>query len=274
MSYITELGEQAGTQAMNGIMGMVLGGYNDKRQLRQQDALNEQQFGIDKRMIDYQMMKQLEMWNKTGYGAQVQQLKDANLNVGLLYGMKGGGGLTTGNASGGINAKGAPQGGREIQDVMGMGMQLQLLQAQKENIKADTALKLAEAGIKPEQGKNIKMDTTLKDQQQYGLGLDNAIKLYLQSTTPEGEDTNDVNESLMAEKSKSQLKQLREKVNEIGQSIELMKKQGLNIDQITDNLKKEGKLKNAEIEWNALDLKNENFGKFITNFLKMLLKPR
>ena len=60
--------------------------------------------------------------------------------------MGGGGGqtasLSTGSANGGA---GAPVGGGEIAAMMGMGLQLQLLKAQKENIQADTNLKNTEA---------------------------------------------------------------------------------------------------------------------------------
>lgn len=63
-------------------------------------------------------------------------------------------------------------------------------------------------------------------------------------------------------------------INKITQEIELMKKKGLTEEQILENLKKDGKLKEAEIEWNKLDLKPGNFGKFFTNIIKMFFKPR
>ena len=71
-------------------------------------------------------------------------LKEAGLNPALLYGSKGGGGATTGSGGGGVSGQSAGtairSGGAE-----GMGIQLQLLEAQKENIKADTELKKADA---------------------------------------------------------------------------------------------------------------------------------
>jgi len=60
-------------------------------------------------------------------------------------------------------------------------------------------------------------------------------------------------------------------IKEMAQSIELMKKQGLKEDQITDNLKKEGKIKDAEIEWNNVGLTQGDLGKFINMLIHKLL---
>lgn len=145
MGFGEQLGMTAGTAAAGGIMGMILGGYNDERQYRQQQDLQNLQIRGQKEMTDYQMMKQMEMWKNTNYPAQLEMMKKAGLSPGLMYGKGGGGGTTTGNASGSVTGGTAPQGGREIQDMMGMGMQLQLLKAQKENIEADTELKKTES---------------------------------------------------------------------------------------------------------------------------------
>lgn len=137
--------EQLGLQAAGTGMGMLLGQYNDARQLRQQQNLQNLQISGNKAMMDYSYQKQLQMWKDTNYAAQIQQLKAAGLNPGLLYGMKGGGGITTGSPAGGIQGANAPTGGQEIPTMIGQGIQLELLRAQKENIQADTALKQTEA---------------------------------------------------------------------------------------------------------------------------------
>lgn len=114
-------------------MGLLLGGINDRRQLKQQGRLNEQQWKIDQRAIDYNYEKQLEMWERTGYGGQMKQLKEAGLNPGLIYGMGGAGGATTGSGGGGgVHGTAAPTGGGEI---MGM-MQLRNMEAQNALLKA------------------------------------------------------------------------------------------------------------------------------------------
>lgn len=57
MSFI----EQAGEDLWNAGMGIVLGGFQDARQVRQQDRLQRLQIAGQKEMTDYNMMKQLEM---------------------------------------------------------------------------------------------------------------------------------------------------------------------------------------------------------------------
>jgi len=143
--FIEQLGMQAGSQAMGGIMGMLLGGYNDERQLRQQEELNRMQIRGNKEMMDYSMAKQLQMWKDTNYNAQLAEMKKAGLSPGLMYGMKGGGGITVGSPSGGVGPANAPVGGREVQDIMQMAMQTQMMKAQIENMKADTEKKRVEA---------------------------------------------------------------------------------------------------------------------------------
>lgn len=154
-NFITQLAEQVGGSIPGTIMGMALGGYNDRRQQDQQEALQAIQIKGNKEMTDYQMRKQLEMWKATGYGPQIEQMKAAGINPALMYGMSGGGGQTTGNASGNVTGAAAPIGGREVQDIMGMGLmaaQKRLIEAQAKNIEADTQ-------NKPLTGQNIEAST-------------------------------------------------------------------------------------------------------------------
>lgn len=269
---------------IGGGMGQIFGGMNDQRQLNQQGALNEQQAQIQKQLTNFNMKKQLELWEKTNYGAQIEQLKKAGLNPSLIYGMKGGGGATTAVAPGSVAGGQATQGGGgEALTMAGLGMEsaarTALLKAQKENIEADTA--------------NKKMDTTKKDQEQYSIGLDNAMKSYLQSTDEDGQESEGgIHNTMAGKKTQEELKQIRINnkfqmdendrrelmnsavMNEIGEKISLMIKQGMKEEQIYRNLYKEGLLLDAEIEWNKLELKEGNVGKFITNVIKMALKPR
>lgn len=143
-----ELGMQAASAATGGALGLIFGGINDNRQLRQQERLQQLQIAGNKEMMDYSMMKQLQMWNDTNYSAQMAQIHKAGLSPGLIYGMKGGGGISTGSPSGAVTGGNAPSGGGEMIAAAGMGMQLQLLKAQKDNIEADTANKQADAANK------------------------------------------------------------------------------------------------------------------------------
>ncbi|AXH76994.1 MAG: DNA pilot protein [Microviridae sp.] len=155
MGFIDTLLETAGSGIASTGMGLLLEGHNDARQIRQQQKLQDMQISGQKELTDYNMAKQLQMWKDTSYGAQKEQLEKAGLNPGLMYGMGGGGGQSTGQTGSNVSGGNAPQGGREIAEMMGMGMQMQLLKAQKENIEADTKNKEADTANKPIQGANI-----------------------------------------------------------------------------------------------------------------------
>lgn len=115
-----------GNAVAGGALGMILGEHNDKRQIEQQQKLTDMQIKGQKQMSDYSQKLQYDMWDKTNYNAQVMQMKKAGLNPGLMYGMGGGGGTTTGSASGSVSGGSAPVGGQEV----GMGMQMAMMGAQ------------------------------------------------------------------------------------------------------------------------------------------------
>lgn len=156
----------AATSAIGAGMGLLLEHHEDTRQLNQQQKLQDMQIAGQKQMVDYNQAAAFKMWQDTNYPAQVEQLEKAGMNPALLYGKGGGGGTTIGNPSGSVSGAEAPKGGQEIPQQEGMALQLQLLQAQKENIKADTVNKLedaknkaADTQNKPLQGENIQAST-------------------------------------------------------------------------------------------------------------------
>lgn len=131
-------GIQAGQAAINtgqsflgGLLGQVFANVNDKRQLEQQEKLNRMAISSNKELAQFNYDQQMKMWEATNYGAQMEQLKKAGLNPGLLYGMKGGGGVTTNAAQAqGVGAAQAPVGGGEIMAMMNMRLQQAMTQAQ------------------------------------------------------------------------------------------------------------------------------------------------
>lgn len=137
MGPLGELGMKAAEQVQGTILGLALEGHNDRRQLRQQGKLNEQQAATDRQQMQFKQALDIDTWNKTNYSSQVDQLEKAGLNPGLLYGMSGGGGSTTGNSSASVSAAKAPQGGQEIMNLQLMGAQKALLEAQTEKTKAE-----------------------------------------------------------------------------------------------------------------------------------------
>ena len=79
--------------------------YGNEGNLMQQQYANQQ--NLNQQGKDLQM----EMWKETNYPAQMKMLKEAGLNPGLLYGMSGGGGTTTGSQGGGSASGGSASGG-------------------------------------------------------------------------------------------------------------------------------------------------------------------
>ena len=148
MPFIADLGMAAAGQAAGNIinegLGLLTQPLKNKQQLKQAQKLQWMQEEGAVRLGDYNYGKQLEMWKATNAPAQVAMLKEAGLNPALLYGSKGGGGATTGSGGsmpGGQHAETASA----SRGAEGMGLQAALLQAQKENIEADTELKKADA---------------------------------------------------------------------------------------------------------------------------------
>ncbi|WVR22139.1 MAG: DNA pilot protein [Malazfec virus 5] len=152
------LGEIIGGQGL----GMILGDYYRSRQREQQEDLTKIQVEGQKEMGKFNKEQQLDLWNKTNAGAQVQHYKDAGLNVGLMYQGGGAGGATAAASSGSVGGgtAEAPSAGAAMG--LQLASQLALQKAQKENIEADTANKKAgteNTGVQTEQGK-VNLDTS------------------------------------------------------------------------------------------------------------------
>lgn len=128
-SLLAEQGLQTAQNVVNAGMGLLLGGVQDRRQVKQQKKLTDIQLAAQKNMANYNFNLQKEMWEATGYKAQKEQMKEAGLNAGLMYGMGGGGGQTTGSQGGSVTGATAAGGSGESIAAMGMGMNLQMLQA-------------------------------------------------------------------------------------------------------------------------------------------------
>lgn len=124
---------------ITGAMGLGLQLLNDRRQLNQQRKLNQQQLEVDKEKMDYQNELGLRMWKNTGPRAQMEQMREAGLGIGLMYGGSGPGGQTTGSAGAGVGAANAPSGGSEIMGLQLMKAQKALMEAQanKTNVEAE-----------------------------------------------------------------------------------------------------------------------------------------
>ena len=114
---------------------------NTKNQFKRSKQLMEIQMQNQEKMNDNAMARQMQMWENTNYNAQVAKMKEAGLNPGLLYGLSGGGGTTTGSVGAGSASTGhAPQMmdmGSIIQASLAMA-QAKLIQAQTDKTKVET----------------------------------------------------------------------------------------------------------------------------------------
>lgn len=158
------------------IAGLATAGINAASQNnREQRAMRNQRELMDLQQQNQQQLNeqganlQYQNWLRTNYSAQVKQMEKAGLNVGLMYGMSGAGGATTGSQGGGSAASGnapAPQQmdiGNIMQAASQVAAQTELLKAQKENIEADTRNKEAQEGATKQSTETEKFNTILKE---------------------------------------------------------------------------------------------------------------
>lgn len=106
--------------------------------IRSKKAAKEQ-VERQKQLQEHAREQQLQTWKDTNYPAQKKQLQEAGLNAGLLYGMGGTGGATTGSVGAGSAAM------ENVYDI-GQGInraaataQIEATRAQTEKTKAETA---------------------------------------------------------------------------------------------------------------------------------------
>lgn len=121
-----------------------MGLINNASNLAFGKAIQRQNLKGQKKALEQQNAAQMDIWNKTNYGPQVEQMKKAGINPGLLYGMGGQGGQT---GAGTANTSGAGE-PEKIMDMQSIA-QMRLLEAQAKNLDADTADKLRKAGESP-----------------------------------------------------------------------------------------------------------------------------
>lgn len=137
-------------------LGMITG-ERERMNTEEMNAENiRQQMESAKHMTVFNREQQMKMWRDTNYSAQIEEMKKAGLNVGLMYGNGGGGGASTNVATSQGASGQAGTGRNDIQAGMGIMLQNALLDAQRENIEADTENKKA-------QTENTGADTIGKD---------------------------------------------------------------------------------------------------------------
>ena len=174
-------------QGAMAIGGGLIGGAQGKKAQKRQHGYNldimEKQNAYLHEQNEANQARQFDMWKKTNATAQVQEYKNAGLNVGLMY---EGGGLqgTTGSTT-----SAAPSGGGNYSDLglsskgMEIGSQvaqtlanIELTKAQAENVKADTEMKQGvETDLKEAQITDITQGVKNKQAQEVGQKLENDL---------------------------------------------------------------------------------------------------
>lgn len=177
-----EIGKEIGSAALGsltgGIGGLVSGaigglgslfgiGWRKEKKAREAEEREHQrqleymglQAQYNKEQAKYSTELSKEMWDYTNYENQIKHLEAAGLNPALLYGQGGGGG----SAAGGGTAAGV---GLPSSTGVGMGIQWETMEANKELAKAQAAKTNAEAAkLMTTDTENVKSDTEKKKQE-------------------------------------------------------------------------------------------------------------
>lgn len=134
----------------------------------QQKRLQTEQMKDNSKLQRQNQQMAVKTWNETNAEAQVNHLKNAGLNVGLMYKGGGPGGQTSSQPA----SVGMGQGSQPVslsQNMMA-GMSIDRQKAEIENIKADTAIKIAGlpkpaadiANVQAETGKRLQETSNAK----------------------------------------------------------------------------------------------------------------
>lgn len=210
---------------------------------------SKQQFDRQRKLNRENQQLQLEMWEKTNYPAQRAMMEKAGLNPALMYGQGGGGGTTTGTQGSNVGQTQGTFTGMGLQ----MQQQMQLIEAQKNNIEADTKKKQVEAA------KLAGIDTELGTEGLTGQKLDNKLK----------QETLDykINQAFQENRKAIGEADIKGAEANIANSTIATKIQGIKLDNIIKNL--DIALKESGIELNKATIQNMaeqiKLGKFNSN---------
>ena len=162
----------AGVGAVGGLLGMIGQGKRAKKQHNRQKELMGIQLGNQQELNKQGQELQMKTWRDTGYEAQMKMMKDAGLNPGLMYGMSGGGGQTTGSQGGG-----SAQGGNSHAPMdIGASVQAGLMLAQASKLKAETKEIEGRTGLQENQKSKLNAETVKLTEESIKLDMENDVK--------------------------------------------------------------------------------------------------
>lgn len=128
-------------------VGLLNNWLTNRSQVKQNEKLIGQQEEYNKRMTEFNKNEQLDLWNKTGYNAQVQQMKKAGINPALMFKTAGASGSTNVATSSTGQASAMGNAGMNIENQQALNQRQQKQEAEIGNLEADTEKKLAEKGL-------------------------------------------------------------------------------------------------------------------------------
>lgn len=152
-SFISGLAS-AGASGLTGAISQALGlSWSPKRAMREQEAYNKRIMALQNQYQQQAAAQSQQYakdyWDYTNAENQIRHLKNAGLNIGLMYGQSGAGGM---GASGGAHQASPeqPQG-----NPIGMALQTQQIEQQRRMNDAQIALAEAQASKAKEEAKKI-----------------------------------------------------------------------------------------------------------------------
>ena len=168
----------AGASAAGALYTMFGGGTN--RQMNNSEELMDYQYNLNNKAMREQEAAQLRMFENTGYGARVEQIKRAGLNPALIYGAgaSGGGGVTGYISSPSVSGQQAPnQASFEANKltIMGMGLQLAKLRSEIAVNESVADANKAEAAAKSALPAKTTAETGLIEKQSLGQEINNKL---------------------------------------------------------------------------------------------------
>lgn len=163
------------------LVGGLFGGNSAEKQHQKELEKMGLQAKYNREQAAYNQQLALEMWDKTNYKAQVEQLIKAGLNPALLYGQGGTGGTTQGAGA----AEGVSMG---TSMAVGMGLQEQQTRANLALTASQAELNEAQAnkieGIDTKEAESrISLNESIKAMNEYTNQLKSAQKLNLEELT-------------------------------------------------------------------------------------------
>ena len=267
------------------ILGLVVDKHRAEKQWKQEKEMTQTQYENQRKLNEQGNEMQYDMWKKTNYGPQVEMMKEAGLNPGLMYGMKGGGGVSTGSQGGGQASKGSAatqqkaSAGMDISQMM-MGAQMELMKQQARKAGAEATLigggktenTGADTELKQVQAENIRIaNMTDYDEAISKIELNNAkfIKAIEESKTEAGIRESKIQGQIQANlesvqkvmESKSRIKLNNAQItNMVGKLVNDSVRLGQAQDQIGINDRNASTNERNSLEKTLMRLLNENLG--------------